>query len=357
MPASRKAVDYLQGRGLDYRQHACGYNSGGLHWDSRNHHLVASMVKYGLLKPYPAGGYSVWAKDCVIFPLKDAAGSIVSLYGRSIFNNSDQRHFYMTGRTGLYPGYPVPDTTKLILTESIIDAASLLQQPGITAQYSVLALYGTNGLTDEHQQAIIKLPALGEIIFMLDGDEAGKAATIKHAQTLSGLLPHIQLTHVPLPDGEDVNSVLQSHDDAQVLADLIAQRQPVEFFVSIESKAAPVIPMPALGAADRLNTSNPELLVYDSALLQLTVLGGIRLTGLDRLRVTLKVEHKQGLFLPVRHSLDLYHHGQVQQLVQLIMETFDMNGSGGGDAGGAAHGRFGKLPCAAVGSATSQVGE
>ncbi|WP_157760565.1 CHC2 zinc finger domain-containing protein [Chitinophaga caeni] len=79
LPASRKAVDYLQGRGLDYRQHACGYNSGGLHWDSRNHYLVASMVKYGLLKPYPAGGYSVWAKDCVIFPLEDATGRIVSL--------------------------------------------------------------------------------------------------------------------------------------------------------------------------------------------------------------------------------------------------------------------------------------
>lgn len=325
LPASRKAVDYLQGRGLDYRQHECGYNSGGLHVESKNHHLVASMVKHGLLKAKPAGGYSVWAKDCVIFPLKDAAGKIVSLYGRSIFNNSDQRHFYLTGRTGLYPCYPAATTTKLILTESILDAASLLQQPGIAAQYSVLALYGTNGLTDEHQQAIIALAALNEILLILDGDEAGKAATVKHAQTLSGLLPHVQFTHVPLPDGEDVNSVLQNHDDGQVLADLIAQRQPIDFSVSIENKHAPVIPIPT-AIDDRLNTANPELLVYESVSLQVTVLGGVRLTGLDRLRVTLKVEHRQGMFLPVRHSLDLYHHGQVQQLVQLITETFDMNG-------------------------------
>ncbi len=331
LPASRKAVDYLQGRGLDYRQHECGYNSGGLHVESKNHHLVTSMVKHGLLKAKPAGGYSVWAKDCVIFPLKDAAGKIVSLYGRSIFNNSDQRHFYMTGRTGLYPGYPAPATTKLILTESILDAASLLQQPAIAAQYSVLALYGTNGLTDEHQQAIIELPALNEITLVLDGDEAGKSATVKHAQTLSALLPNVTFTHVVLPDGEDVNSVLQSHDDAQVLVDLIAQRQPIHFSFSTEPAApatiqAPVIPIPTIQTDDRLNTSNPELLVYESALLQVTVLGGVRLTGLDRLRVTLKVEHKQGMFLPVRHSLDLYHHGQVQQLVQLITETFDMNG-------------------------------
>lgn len=326
LPASRKAVDYLQGRGLDYKQHECGYNSGGLHVEGKNHHLVASMVKHGLLKAKPAGGYSVWAKDCVIFPLKDAAGKTVSLYGRSVTNNSDQRHFYMTGRTGLYPGYPAAATTKLILTESIIDAASLLQQPAITSEYSVLALYGTNGLTDEHQQAIIKLPALNEILLILDADDAGKAATVKHAQTLSGLLPHVQFTQVVLPDGEDVNSVLQNHDDGQVLADLIAQRQPIDFSVSIENKQAPVIPIPALPADDRLNTSNPELLVYESALLQVTVLGGVRLTGLDRLRVTLKVEHRQGMFLPVRHSLDLYHHGQVQQLVSLITESFDMNG-------------------------------
>lgn len=332
LPASRKATDYLQGRGLDYKEHECGYNSGGLHVESKNHHLVVSMVKHGLLKPRPAGGYSVWAKDCVIFPLKDAEGRIVSLYGRSVTNNSDQRHFYLTGRMGLYPCYPAAATTKLLLTESIIDAASLLQQPGITAQYSLLALYGTNGLTDEHQQAIISLPALTEILLILDGDEAGKAATIKHAQTLSGLLPNVRFTHVPLPDGEDVNSVLQSHDDPQVLVDLIAQRQRLDFSFSMEVPApareqAPVIPIPTTSAADdRLNTTNPELLVYESALLQVTVLGGVRLTGLDRLRVTLKVEHRQGMFLPVRHSLDLYHHGQVQQLVQLVTEVFDMNG-------------------------------
>lgn len=329
LPRTKKATDYLQGRGLDYKQHDCGYNSGGLHVESKNHHLVSSMVSCGLLKPRAAGGYSVWAKDCVIFPLKDAAGKVVSLYGRSIFNNSDQRHFYLTGRTGLYPGYPTTTTTKLLLTESIIDAASLLQQPAITTHYSVLALYGTNGLTDEHQQAIIGLPSLAEIILILDGDDAGKAATLKHAQTLSGLLPKVRLSSVVLPDGEDVNSVLQNHDDATILTDLIDQRQPINFYLSIEKETTPVIPIPNTGAAaadDRLNTANPELLVYDGAFLQITVLGGIRLTGLDRMRVTLKVEHQQKVFLPVRQSLDPYHNGQVQQLVSLITEAFEIGG-------------------------------
>jgi DNA primase len=41
-----------------------------------------------------------------------------------VFNNSDQRHFYLAGREGLHPGYPKAATTRLILVENIIDAVS-----------------------------------------------------------------------------------------------------------------------------------------------------------------------------------------------------------------------------------------
>ena len=58
-----------QGRGIDYRLQEIGYNSGGLHGESKNHHLVGAMEKHGLLKPLPARGYRVWARDCAIFPL------------------------------------------------------------------------------------------------------------------------------------------------------------------------------------------------------------------------------------------------------------------------------------------------
>jgi DNA primase len=67
LPLTKKAVDYLQGRCIYYPQHEIGYNSGGLHGESKNHHLVNSMEKYGLLKPLPTRGHSVWARDCVIF--------------------------------------------------------------------------------------------------------------------------------------------------------------------------------------------------------------------------------------------------------------------------------------------------
>jgi len=326
LPLTPKALEYLGRRSIDHQQHSIGYNSGGLHGESKNHHLVAGMEKYGLLKARPVKGYSVWAKDCVIFPLRNADHKIVSLYGRSITNETDQRHFYLAGREGLYPGYPKATTAKLIVTESIIDAVSLLQQHELTIQYEVLALYGTNGLTDEHLQAINGLKQLEEVIFMLDGDDAGRAATVKHGTAVQALLPKIKLTTVELPEGEDVNSILQSHDDPRVLGDLIGARKPLSFTTAAEQPEMMPNQKPAATppTAARLITANPELLVYDSGELLITVLGGIKLTGLDRMKVTLKVEHKAKGCLPVRHHLDLYNHPHTEQLINKIAESFDM---------------------------------
>jgi DNA primase len=329
LPKAEKAVDYLKTRCMNYKLMEVAYNSGGLHGESKNHHLVQSMVKFGLLKERPAGGHYVWAKDCIIFPLKNMGNKIVSLYGRSITNNEDQRHFYLKDREGLYPHYPNPGARKLILTESVIDAASLLQQPDIMHSYNVLALFGTNGLTEEHLEAMIALKELKEVILMLNADEPGEAAMQKHYATLRELLPETSISKVELPEGEDVNSVLQAHDNPKVLSDLIEKRK--DFFLSIEKPAAgelntsiaEAFTAPALQQGNKLTTNNPELLIYDGKDLYFEVLGGIKITGLDRMKVTLKVRCKGKMNLPVWHSVDLYNHGQREQLVNSVTEAFE----------------------------------
>jgi DNA primase len=112
------------------------------------------------------------------------------------------RHFYLKDREGLYPHYPNPGARKLTLTESVIDAASLLQQPDIMRCYNVLALYSTNGLTEEHLETIITLKELKEIILMLNADQPEEAAMQKHYGTLKQLLPEISISKVTLPEGE-----------------------------------------------------------------------------------------------------------------------------------------------------------
>ncbi len=326
LPLTKKAVDYLEGRAINYKLHEVGCNAGDWHHKLNEKNFIPSCERYGLLKAKPAGGYSTWAKDCIIFPLKNQENKIISLYGRSITNNEESRHFYLSNREGLYPGYPSLTTKKLILTESIIDAASLLQQKDITQQFTTLSLYGTNGLTDEHLAAIASLPQLEEIILMLNADEPGEAATHKHAHSLHELLPHLRITHTSLPAGEDVNSLLCTHDDAGVLLNIIESRKDFSFSIEKEKQlSSENITTPALHPGTKLDTRNTELLIYDNCHLRIEVWGGIKITGLDRMKVTLKVQHKTKQLLPIRDTLDLYSRQQTEHLIQTIAENFDAN--------------------------------
>jgi DNA primase len=320
LPLTKKAVDYLEGRNINYKLHEAGYNSGDWH-HKQEKNFVASGEQYGLLKIRPDKGFTAWAKDCIIFPLKNAENKIISLYGRSISNDKEQRHFYLSNRSGLYPGYPSLQTKKLILTESIIDAVSLLQQEAIKSSYTVLSLYGTNGLTEEHTKAIIELPQLAEIILMLNADEAGEAATGKHAHTLHAMLPHLHITHTSLPAGEDVNSVLCNHDDAGVLQSIIESRTDFSFSIEKEKSQQPVI----AATQSKLDARNNELLIYDNCELYFEILGGIKITGLDKMKVTLKVKHKEKVNNPQWYSFDLYNQVQREQTINNVAETLEVS--------------------------------
>jgi hypothetical protein len=77
----------------------------------------------------------------------------------------------------------------------------------------------------------------------------------------------------------------------------------------------------------KLNTSNSESLEYTNEILKQTVLGGIKLEGLDRMRVTLKVELKDSSRPPVRHNLDLYNDSQCEKLIRRIAERLEIGTS------------------------------
>jgi hypothetical protein len=79
--------------------------------------------------------------------------------------------------------------------------------------------------------------------------------------------------------------------------------------------------------SNKLNTQNTESLVYQNELLKLTVLGGIKLEGLDRMRVTLKVELKNSSIPPVRHNVDLYNDTQTEKLIRKAAEKLELGTS------------------------------
>src|SRR5690606_24218602 len=69
------------------------------------------------------------------------------------------------------------------------------------------------------------LPDLTEIIFFFDGDEAGKAGVEKLAEKLKTETRAI-ISYINTPEGEDINSLLQSHEPA-IDAHLLEQRKPL----------------------------------------------------------------------------------------------------------------------------------
>ncbi|MEM1357969.1 MAG: toprim domain-containing protein [Bacteroidota bacterium] len=246
-----------------------------------------------------------WGRGCIILPLRNVAGEVVSLYGRAI---KDSGHYYTAGRCGLYPGYPSATTRTLLLTESVLDAASLYQLEGL----SVLALYGTNGLTAEHKTAIAALTELEEIILALDNDPAGVKATEVIAAELLQLKPGLTLSFLVLPEGSDVNEVAsQAEDVPTTFDDLLARRKAI-------SLPVPIVPTPT--AATTLDTSNPHNLVYQSTTATYAVKGGIRAgeKDLDSLKVTLAITNAAGR--RSRQKLDLYEDKQAARCARAVAE-------------------------------------
>ncbi|MCJ1805872.1 CHC2 zinc finger domain-containing protein [Flavobacterium covae] len=238
---SKPAKDYLQSRSLDNKKIEVGYNGGQFHHGARKDEtLINQCLEYGLLIDKGNKGrtgetaYNVFGKWCIVFALKNRENKVVSLYFRSTLNEKESKHFYLKNRQGLYPNYPNVNTKKLILTESIIDGASLLQVNQIAENYSLLACYGTNGLTEEHIKAIKELKQLEEIIFAFDNDTAGRTATTNYSQVLLELLPGMQLS-VLEPINKDINETLQLHNEA-IFIELLDKRTQLNPSFSIEDK-------------------------------------------------------------------------------------------------------------------------
>ena len=321
---SKPAKEYLQSRCLDFTKTEVGYNSGQFHHGTRKDEaLINSCIKYGLLLDLgtkartgnPA--YKPFGKWGIVFPLKNKENQIVSLYFRSTLSEKKQRHFYLRERQGLYPNYPKPSTRRLILTESIIDAATLLEQEKIKNNYEILSLFGTNGLTEEHTKAIKDLTELEEIIFFLNGDQAGIKAVEKYAPMLKGEYPNVTISNVAVPENEDVNSLLQGHS-GEILHHLVNTRKEYSFLLSnekpVEKEKQQNYPTPKLFTPTQeeqsqavkrlvqesqggqpqqtgLDTNNPYNLKYQGNEANYQI-KGFKVNQLDSLKITLQITSK-----------------------------------------------------------------
>ncbi|WP_300600672.1 hypothetical protein [Niabella sp.] len=90
-----------------------------------------------------------------------------------------------------------------------------------------------------------------------------------------------------------------------------------------------------MATENKIDSSNPNAITYCTEELGFTILGGIRMDGLDRLRVTIRIEvinrkfeHYQNnaelAALPLNHNLDLYNDVQVEKLIRKAAERLEV---------------------------------
>jgi DNA primase len=77
--SSVPALEYLKSRNLDPNQIEVGYNAGQFHYTNRdNKELIKSLVKVGLLTEDASSNYQIFAKNCIVFALKNSQNQVAS---------------------------------------------------------------------------------------------------------------------------------------------------------------------------------------------------------------------------------------------------------------------------------------
>ncbi len=297
------AKRYYEKRGINPETICTGF-LGKRFYDGWNDKLKQSAISISLLKQNPNATLSPAFRNCIIFPVKNKQGQIINIYGRSIHDNGHARHFYLKGRhEGIYPCHPSSRTKRLIVCESIIDAASLLQLKKENKKwemYEIMASYGTNGITEEHKQAIKELKELEEIIFMFDADEAGNRAAEKYGKELKTVNKKINISKVELPC-KDVNETFISHEP-EVFTHLLNERT-LLFSNEKNNKPTETISTSTQQQINTLNTTNqsktntfhvvtPDKIIYNTLQLNIEIWGGIEYHNMHRLRLSLYLENK-----------------------------------------------------------------
>jgi DNA primase catalytic core len=214
---------YLASRGITdpelYRAFRIGYVDGALlEKVPKSGKLRDDLLEVGVLNvPDGANGpVRELLAGCVVFPLLDAQGAVVNLYGRAV--DRDQ-HLYLSGpRRGLWNAPILQDQEEIILTESVIDALSLISA-GVV---NVLPLYGSNGWTSEHEALLARLrPA--RIALALDADGAGAAAVASLTPKLKEMGLEVRVIELARKDPSEV----LVRDGAAILKNAVTRVPPL----------------------------------------------------------------------------------------------------------------------------------
>jgi len=341
-PRSPEAMQYVSDRHLSGKGLEVGFNSGQFH-HRRDQKTLAAFEALGLVTK-TSRGYQVWGKDCIILPIRNAQGEIVSLYGRYIYASETKKHYYLRGRTGLYPGYPDAHTEVLIITESPLDAASL---PPLPDKYAAVTGYSASSWPEELSAAIASLPDLKEVVFWFDGDASGRKGVGSHSEKLRNYLEShppkfkvdaLGLSAVPMPEGEDLNS-LSGKEYTSSLFGRFSERVSIEAFAKLAPPEAlsSASPSEAEASGPLSETGPPESgldlgqvphVWYRGEVVKICIPGGLP-KNLSQFKSKVQIYPLlDGQALPSKGQVDFYEDSSLERMARQASRKLGLQVSG-----------------------------
>lgn len=218
-PGGQIAQEYVVRRGLNQEvmaRFALGWAPAGWHF-LRDHlqrrgFTAEEGEKAGLLSQSATGGFYDRFRERLIFPIMNLSGQVIAFGGRVLadeqgpkYLNSSETPIYTKGEHlyGLYQARRAMSHAKsVLLTEGYVDVLSL-HQFGFEHSCGVL---GT-ALTSSQVHRLSGL--VGQVDLVFDGDQAGLKAALRSAEMI--LVQGLRCRVLVLPQGEDVDSILQKH--------------------------------------------------------------------------------------------------------------------------------------------------
>jgi DNA primase len=205
---SPEALAYLEKRGLQSEEAIRHFRLGfanrtlGLRLPAKNRQTGAAMrTRLQTLGIIRDTGHEHF-NGSLVFPVFDAAGRVVEMYGRKVTENlrpGTPLHLYLPGpHRGVWNEQALEAAKEIILCESLIDALTFW----CAGYRNVTASYGVNGFTDDHREAF-RRHGTRRILIAYDRDEAGETAAASLAAELTGM--GIECGRVLFPRGMDAN--------------------------------------------------------------------------------------------------------------------------------------------------------
>lgn len=220
---SQAALEYLGNRGLKspdlVRRFRIGYSNRtlGYHLPMKNRkagdEIRGRLTRLGI---YRESGHEHFS-GCIVFPVWDAGGHVVEMYGRRIAKGDGTKHLYLPGpHAGVWNADGVGDAREWLLCESIIDALSFW----VHGFENVTASYGARGFTPEYLE-LVRSRRPERVIVAYDNDDAGNVAANELSQRLEP--EGVAVWRAELPPGGDVNElIVHSENPRGALSSLLA---------------------------------------------------------------------------------------------------------------------------------------